>query len=885
MEFERFTGDKSIKILQEFVEKYDKKVEADVREYAELLKSIEQYKETLKQLWKKEKQLEMLFDTFVSEEVYKKDCRHFDEIGAIRNTTNTKLQQCNNRLEINKEYYGLLKAKNFEKLWERSDFASQLAAIYYGFGMFDDNFFVTRILTTGRSELPFELWAYLNAKAIITSKNRCSLERLGNVKMGEPAEKIHTANERACIQTAIKSMNSIQKTKECQQEVEKCCQEMDAEIEEYESFIESYNAYEKSMQEQLRALGAEHFGRQYGQLVRETESWFKEATSAIGAEIVIRNDEIIKIKIKRPSVYNINELMQDRSSGLAEEELERTRNNLKHCRTDGTSRKKLSEAFDRLIAEFNARMEQIAEAKEAEIARRRKAAHDAAIKKEKRRALIKKIIPVAIALFVVAAAGLIFYLRYMTNTYYGTSFYLGNKYDYEEYVIADSAKKIAPNTFQDTDIKSIVIPASVEVVGEEAFLGCTLLESVEFQSSSISIGYNAFKNCGSLTEIRNSGNFAGLEDELADAVTNCCNLDMSEKYDNLYNESIEGIPLLNNQVQFMNLMDNRYISIDSTDEFYVDITKDRMYEVEIGEEVIDENGKRSVDFSFAMDRGIYKFQFKGTLQEGSFDDGTDIIRCVDNNMDEKLQELKDGDLTILSKILDGQIITAENEQITLSEDNITVLEYEVTEKGKTYIPMKIQVSHADKDISFMGTLVLDKDRIASVELKQDNAAYSDGSGGAQAQQKNPEEWSIYNSKGEVKEELYLIEQSIPEDAFEWGGNYYYIYEVGSKTWDDAKAFCKSLGGHLAYIKSPEEDEALYAYIGRNSVYFGATDVEEEGVWKWADGEPLEYTNWHPGEPNFTDEYSDYAQYYSGFRVGKWNDNGFGYMAEFLCEWE
>ena len=32
-------------------------------------------------------------------------------------------------------------------------------------------------------------------------------------------------------------------------------------------------------------------------------------------------------------------------------------------------------------------------------------------------------------------------------------------------------------------------------------------------------------------------------------------------------------------------------------------------------------------------------------------------------------------------------------------------------------------------------------------------------------------------------------------------------------------------------------------------WIGLTDAGEEGTWVWSDGEPLEYENWNPGEPN------------------------------------
>ena len=69
------------------------------------------------------------------------------------------------------------------------------------------------------------------------------------------------------------------------------------------------------------------------------------------------------------------------------------------------------------------------------------------------------------------------------------------------------------------------------------------------------------------------------------------------------------------------------------------------------------------------------------------------------------------------------------------------------------------------------------------------------------------------------------------------------------TWDDAKAYCESLGGYLATVTSQAEQDWIWDYFSPEGSYFGASDAEEEGVWKWVTGEAWDYTNWRPGEPN------------------------------------
>ena len=78
-----------------------------------------------------------------------------------------------------------------------------------------------------------------------------------------------------------------------------------------------------------------------------------------------------------------------------------------------------------------------------------------------------------------------------------------------------------------------------------------------------------------------------------------------------------------------------------------------------------------------------------------------------------------------------------------------------------------------------------------------------------------------------------------------GGNYY-----------AAVAYCTSIGGEIAVIRSAEENELARRACGGSSCWIGL--VEEGGdvgtspgsqVWKWPDGSDAAYLNWSPGEPN------------------------------------
>lgn len=76
-------------------------------------------------------------------------------------------------------------------------------------------------------------------------------------------------------------------------------------------------------------------------------------------------------------------------------------------------------------------------------------------------------------------------------------------YPFGDIVYPVNVISIDDSGFAETLLQSIVIPASVTEIGEEAFYGCTDLTSVTFESNTtlLFIGNNAFSGCTSLSSI------------------------------------------------------------------------------------------------------------------------------------------------------------------------------------------------------------------------------------------------------------------------------------------------------------------------------------------------------------------------------------------------
>ena len=141
--------------------------------------------------------------------------------------------------------------------------------------------------------------------------------------------------------------------------------------------------------------------------------------------------------------------------------------------------------------------------------------------------------------------------------------------------------------------------------------------------------------------------------------------------------------------------------------------------------------------------------------------------------------------------------------------------------------------------------------------------------------------------------------SASKDPVEYGGHAYAVFDyedLGLKrSFDACEAYCEKLGGHLAVISSQEENDFLYDYVkhGASSyAFFGYTDRESEGDWKWVDGSTSSYENWwkngsaKENQPNNRNGKEHYAQFYGDKDDGSWCDARFGEGSrKFICEWE
>ena len=118
---------------------------------------------------------------------------------------------------------------------------------------------------------------------------------------------------------------------------------------------------------------------------------------------------------------------------------------------------------------------------------------------------------------------------------------------------------------------------------------------------------------------------------------------------------------------------------------------------------------------------------------------------------------------------------------------------------------------------------------------------------------------------------------------------YILYDnVQNLSWHEAKIYCEQQGGHLATLSTQSEYNAIKNMMQGTDftqTFLGATDEENEGVWKWITGESWSYTNWNTNEPNNCDGNENYLALNNSGLDFTWNDiaNFCEYDSAFICE--
>lgn len=159
---------------------------------------------------------------------------------------------------------------------------------------------------------------------------------------------------------------------------------------------------------------------------------------------------------------------------------------------------------------------------------------------------------------------------------------------------------------------------------------------------------------------------------------------------------------------------------------------------------------------------------------------------------------------------------------------------------------------------------------------------------AQKETESPEENTMTDIEALAREHA--------DDVIVYGDHAYAIFstkEHDLMSYNECEQFCEKMEGHLAVIDSYTENELLYQFVLDSDLklaFFGYSDQDSEGDWKWVTGDST-YTNWDSGQPNNgaknnNDSEENYAEFSRNAADGTWNDAPFAANTyHFICEWE
>ncbi|CAH1265253.1 COLEC11 [Branchiostoma lanceolatum] len=118
---------------------------------------------------------------------------------------------------------------------------------------------------------------------------------------------------------------------------------------------------------------------------------------------------------------------------------------------------------------------------------------------------------------------------------------------------------------------------------------------------------------------------------------------------------------------------------------------------------------------------------------------------------------------------------------------------------------------------------------------------------------------------------------------EWNG-YNYTVHGSRQTHATATDECASFGARLADSKSADVNNFLVSLangvLPGEAFWFGLHDYEHEGQWQWSDDTDVDYTNWHPGEPNGGVGQSCGQLYTSN---SMWDDDSCDIQKYYICQ--
>lgn len=149
----------------------------------------------------------------------------------------------------------------------------------------------------------------------------------------------------------------------------------------------------------------------------------------------------------------------------------------------------------------------------------------------------------------------------------------------------------------------------------------------------------------------------------------------------------------------------------------------------------------------------------------------------------------------------------------------------------------------------------------------------------------------------VPEDTTSTEAEPADDTLEQAAETHrYTVVQAQMTWDEARLYCESRGGHLATILDQEQFDTVAALLEQNGItqaWLGASDLNSSNGFQWVTDDTFSFAVWGLGEPNHTNGTEHYLMmYYKDDQGWVWNDSherGMWLFQEktcgFVCQWD
>lgn len=179
--------------------------------------------------------------------------------------------------------------------------------------------------------------------------------------------------------------------------------------------------------------------------------------------------------------------------------------------------------------------------------------------------------------------------------------------------------------------------------------------------------------------------------------------------------------------------------------------------------------------------------------------------------------------------------------------------------------------------------------ISKITTSGKDVTFKIGSGSIKIQNAKGKEIVIVDANNVEKKYLNgkIVSSGIPSDALTYNGHSYKLYSDVADTWEEAKIYCESIGGHLVTITYENEQiviENLLYEKGTKTDYWIGGFKNDRNLWQWVTNETFRYSNWEDEQPDNYNGVENFIEIYQS--VGKWNDMPLYANENFglICEW-